>query len=83
MKVFCKAKFSFLSPIPPAFYLMTLPVGLPESSGGRIRSFPLSTSSFHHGSPYIGTKAERFLSFIYLFILFVVYLTTSSITQTM
>jgi hypothetical protein len=37
--------------IPPACYELTMPVGLPESSGGRNRSFPLSTSSFHHVSP--------------------------------
>jgi hypothetical protein len=30
---------------------MTLLVGLPESSGGRI-TFPQSTSSFHHDSPF-------------------------------
>jgi len=52
MKLLSKAKFSFLSPIPPACYQMTLLVGLLESSGGRIRSFPLSTSSLHHGSPW-------------------------------
>jgi hypothetical protein len=32
-------------------YQMTLLVGLPESSGGRVRSFPLSTS-FHHSFPW-------------------------------
>jgi hypothetical protein len=50
-EILCKAKFSFLFPIPPACYRMNLLVGLPESSGGRVRSFPLSTSSFHRGSP--------------------------------
>jgi hypothetical protein len=30
---------------------MTLVVGLPESSTGRIRSFPQSASSFQQGSP--------------------------------
>jgi hypothetical protein len=45
----CVAEFSFLSPIPPACYLMTLLVGLPERSGGQVSS-PLSVS-FHHGSP--------------------------------
>jgi hypothetical protein len=39
-KIFFKATFSFLSPIPPARYQMTLRLGLPESSVGRIRSFP-------------------------------------------
>jgi hypothetical protein len=37
---------SFPSPVLPACYLITLLVGLPESSGGRMRSFPLSTSWF-------------------------------------
>jgi hypothetical protein len=46
-----KAKFSFLSPTPPACYQMSLLVQLQESSGGWVRSFPLLTSSFHHGSP--------------------------------
>jgi hypothetical protein len=32
------------------WYQMTLLLGLPESSVGWIRRFPLSTSSFHHGS---------------------------------
>jgi hypothetical protein len=31
-------------------YGITLMVGLPESSGERIRSFPVQIS-FHHGSP--------------------------------
>jgi hypothetical protein len=44
-----RAKF-ISSPALPAFYRMILLVGLPESSGGRIRSFPLSTS-FHHCFP--------------------------------
>jgi hypothetical protein len=48
-KMFCKAKFSFLSLISAACYQMTLLVGLPESYGRRIRSPPLSTSSFHRG----------------------------------
>jgi hypothetical protein len=39
-----------LSPIPPVFYQMILLVGLPESSAGRIRGFPLLTSTFLHGS---------------------------------
>jgi hypothetical protein len=40
-----KAKFSCISPVPPACYQMT---------AGRVMSFPLSTSSFHHGSPSPG-----------------------------
>jgi hypothetical protein len=44
-----KAKFSFLSVIPPPCYQMTLLVVLPETSGGWI-SLPLSTS-FHYVSP--------------------------------
>jgi hypothetical protein len=45
-KILCKAKFI----IPSACCHMTVLVGLSVSSGGRIESFPLSTS-FHHGSP--------------------------------
>jgi hypothetical protein len=33
------------------FCHMTLLVGFPESSGKRLRNFPLPIS-FHHGSPY-------------------------------
>jgi hypothetical protein len=47
---YCKIKFSFLSPIIPACYQMTMLVGLPESSGRWVRSFPLSTL-FYHGFP--------------------------------
>jgi hypothetical protein len=32
------------------WYQMTLLLGLPESSVGWIKRFPLSTSSFYHGS---------------------------------
>jgi hypothetical protein len=39
-----------ISSIPPACYHITLLVGMPESSGGRIIS-PLSTSSLRYGSP--------------------------------
>jgi hypothetical protein len=57
VKVTCKheqkyfSSSSFPSPVPSACYQITLPVGLPESSGGRITSFPLSIS-FQHGSPW-------------------------------
>jgi hypothetical protein len=44
------------------YYSMTLLAGLPESSGKRTRSFPLSIS-FHHGSPCLsitwGTNNEH------------------------
>jgi hypothetical protein len=50
-RILLKAKFSFISPIPPVCCQKTLLVVLTESSGRRI-SFPLSTSSFHHGFPY-------------------------------
>jgi hypothetical protein len=46
-----KANYSFLSPISPACYKITVLIGLPETSGGRVRSFLLSTSAFQHGSP--------------------------------
>jgi hypothetical protein len=49
-KYFGRPNPSFPSPVSPACYQMTLLVGLPENSGGQIRSFPLSTL-FHHGSP--------------------------------
>jgi hypothetical protein len=48
-KILHEASLSFLSSIPFACYHMTLLVGLPESSGGRVRRFPLSTLSFQHG----------------------------------
>jgi hypothetical protein len=47
---FARPNSLFPSHIPPACYRMTLLVGMPDSSGGRI-SFPLSIS-FHHGSPF-------------------------------
>jgi hypothetical protein len=46
-----KAKLSFLSSISAACYHMSLLVGLPGSCGEPFRTFPLSTLSFHHGSP--------------------------------
>jgi hypothetical protein len=47
---FASQNSSFPLPEPPACYQITLLVVLPESSGGRIKTFPVSTS-FHHGSP--------------------------------
>jgi hypothetical protein len=46
-KYFARPNSSFPFRIPPACYQMALLVILPDNSGGRIRSFPLSTS-FHH-----------------------------------
>jgi hypothetical protein len=46
---FIRPHSSFPLPIPPACYQMTVLVGLPESSSGRIRSLPL-LASYHHGS---------------------------------
>jgi hypothetical protein len=52
-KILCEAK-SIISapppPIPPAYYPMTLLVGLPKSSCGRTMNYPLSIT-FHHASP--------------------------------
>jgi hypothetical protein len=45
-KYFARPNSSFFSPVPPACYQMTLLVGFPEYSGGRIRSLP---TSFHDG----------------------------------
>jgi hypothetical protein len=39
----------FPSPLPPARYQITLLIRFSESSGGRIRYFPLLP--YHHGSP--------------------------------
>jgi hypothetical protein len=45
-KYFASLNSSFPLLVPPACYQVTVLVGLPESYGGRIRSFSLSTS-FH------------------------------------
>jgi hypothetical protein len=48
---FASQNSSLLSPVPPVCFRMILLVGLPEISGGWIRSFRLSIS-FDHGSLY-------------------------------
>jgi hypothetical protein len=50
-KLFWKLNSSFPMPSFSWFATRWVLVGFPESSGGRIRSFSLSTSSFHYGSP--------------------------------
>jgi hypothetical protein len=50
-RILRKAISSFPSHILPTCSHMTLVVGLPESSSGRIRSFFQSESSFQQGSP--------------------------------
>jgi hypothetical protein len=44
-KILCNTKFSYLSPIPPAFYQMNLLVGLSGNSGGRICFTPSVSST--------------------------------------
>jgi hypothetical protein len=57
-KISCKCEMKCLQgkilllSIPPTCFQMTLLVGLPESSGGQVKSFCLLASS-HHGSPML------------------------------